>query len=127
MKAQPGSPRRLRTIYGANLRSARAAGQRERIEQTKGAFPDLECTPGTSKTHRPHHGDKEGMILPVDSPFRDEWLPPNGRGCKCRVRPVTRAEAQRRGISATPDRRLQAQQAPARLLRRVSALPVAQG
>lgn len=103
VEAQLGSPRRLRTIYDANLRSARAAGQWERIERTKGAFPYLEYTLGASETHRPHHADKEGLILPVDSPFWDEWMPPNGWGCKCKVRPVTRREAERRGISATPD------------------------
>jgi len=103
VEAQLGSPRRLRTIYDANLRSARAAGQWERIERTKGAFPYLEYTLGASEKHRPHHADKEGLILPVDSPFWDEWMPPNGWGCKCKVRPVTRREAERRGISATPD------------------------
>lgn len=103
IEAQLGSPRRLRTIYNANLRSARAAGQWERIERTKGAFPFLEYRTGPSEQHRPHHLDKAGMILPVDSPFWDEWMPPNGWGCKCWVRQVTKAEATRRGVSATPD------------------------
>jgi hypothetical protein len=103
VEVQLGSPRRLKTIYDANLRTARAAGQWERIERTKGAFPFLEYTLGASEQHRPHHADKEGLILPVDSPFWDEWMPPNGWGCKCKVRPVTRREAERRGISATPD------------------------
>jgi hypothetical protein len=102
-EAQLGSPRRLRTIYNANLRTARAAGQWERIERTKGAFPFLEYRTGPSEQHRPHHLDKAGMILPVDSPFWDEWMPPNGWGCKCWVRQVTKAEATRRGVSATPE------------------------
>lgn len=103
IEAQLGSPRRLRTIYTANLASARAAGQWERIERTKGAFPYLEYRLGPSERHRPHHEDKAGLILPVDSPFWDEWMPPNGWGCKCWVRQVTRREAERRGISTTPD------------------------
>lgn len=100
---QLGSPRRLRTIYRANLRSARAAGQWERIERTAEAFPYLEYRLGPSEHHRPHHADKAGMILPVTSAFWDEWMPPNGWGCKCWVRQVTRREAERRGISTTPD------------------------
>lgn len=100
---QLGSPRRLRTIYNANIRSARAAGQWERIERTKDAFPYLEYRLGPSERHRPHHADKLGMILPVDSPFWDEWMPPNGWGCKCWVRQVTRREGERRGVSSTPD------------------------
>ena len=103
IEAQLGSPRRLRTIYNANLRSARAAGQWERIERTKAAFPFLEYRLGPSERHRIHHEAKAGMILPVDSPFWDEWMPPNGWGCKCWVRQVTRSEAARRGVSPTPD------------------------
>lgn len=100
---QLGSARRLRTIYRANLRSARAAGQWERIERTKEAFPFIEYRLGPSEHHRPHHEAKAGMILPVESPFWDEWMPPNGWGCKCWVRQVTKAEAKRRGVSTTPD------------------------
>jgi hypothetical protein len=100
---QLGSPRRLRTIYNANIRSARAAGQWERIERTKAAMPYLEYRLGPSEHHRPHHADKAGLILSVDNPIWDEWMPPNGWGCKCWVRQVTKREADRRGISVTPD------------------------
>jgi hypothetical protein len=102
-KAQLGSPRRLKTIYRANLASARAAGQWARIERTKAMLPFLEYRLGPSERHRPHHEAKAGMILPVDSPFWDEWMPPNGWGCKCWVRQLTRREAERRGIATTPD------------------------
>lgn len=105
VEAQLGSPRRLRTIYEANLRTARAAGQWERIERTKDAFPYLEYRIGPSETHRPHHLDKAGRILPVGAAFWDEWMPPNGWGCKCWVRQVTAAEARRRGVSADPQPR----------------------
>lgn len=101
--AQLGSPRRLKTIYDANLRSARAAGQWERIERTKAAFPFLEYRLGPSEHHRPHHQDKAGLILPVEAAFWDEWMPPNGWGCKCWVRQVTKAEAKRRGVSESPE------------------------
>lgn len=102
-EVQLGSPRRLRTIYNANLRTARAAGQWERIERTRGAFPYLEYRIGPSENHRPHHAAKAGAILPVDSPFWDEWMPPNGWGCKCWVRQITKAEAARRGVSEEPE------------------------
>lgn len=103
VEAQLGSPRRLKTIYNANLRSARAAGQWERIQRTKDAFPYLEYRTGPSEHHRPHHAAKAGLILSVASPFWDEWMPPNGWGCKCWVRQVTKREAERRGIGVTPD------------------------
>lgn len=100
---QLGSPRRLQVIYNANLRSARAAGQWERIERTKRAFPYLEYMLGPSEHHRPAHQAKQGLIIPVDSPFWNSWMPPNGWECKCWVRQVTRSEAERRGVSDVPD------------------------
>lgn len=102
-EVQLGSPRRLKTIYDTNLRTARAAGQWERIERTKKLLPFLEYRLGPSAEHRPAHEAKAGLILPVDDPFWDEWMPPNGWGCKCWVRQVTRAEAERHGVSARPE------------------------
>ncbi len=103
--AQLGSPRRLKTIYWANTRSARAAGQWERIQRTKGALGFLIYQLGPSENHRPHHEDKEGLILSVDDEFWEVWLPPNGWGCKCHVRQISEAEAVRRGFTgaAAPD------------------------
>jgi hypothetical protein len=102
-KVQLGSPRRLKTIYDANIRTARAAGQWERIERTKALLPFLEYRLGPSEDHRPHHEDKAGVILPVDHPFWDEWMPPNGWGCKCWVKQITRRAADAKGgVSADP-------------------------
>lgn len=94
---QLGSPDRLRTIYDANLRTARAAGQWDRAQRTKAVLPFFAYELGPSVEHRPEHAVKQGLILPVDDPFWDAWFPPNGWGCKCWVRQITRAEAMRRG------------------------------
>ncbi|PID95872.1 MAG: head morphogenesis protein [Alphaproteobacteria bacterium] len=102
-KVRLGSPRRLKTIYRANIRSARAAGQWARIQRTKDTLPYLVYLLGPSEHHRPHHQAKEGLVLPVDDPFWQSWYPPNGWGCKCHVRQITRREAERRGISDSPD------------------------
>ncbi len=100
-----GSPRRLKTIYDANVRTAHAAGQWSRIERTKAALPYLRYGLGPSERHRPEHAAKAGVLLPVDDPFWRRWFPPNGWGCKCRVRQVSAAEARRRGwtVSAAPE------------------------
>lgn len=100
--AQLGSPRRLKTIYNANIRSARAAGQWQRIERTKRALPYLLYQLGPSERHRPEHAAKAGLVLPVDDPFWASWMPPNGWGCKCRVRQITAREAGERGIDEAP-------------------------
>jgi len=95
VNAQLGSPRRLRTIYNANLRTARAAGQWQRIERTKDALPFLLRTLGPSREHRPEHVEWHGTLLPVDAPFWETHMPPDGWECKCRVRQVSRVEAER--------------------------------
>ncbi|TKA96899.1 head morphogenesis protein [Cereibacter changlensis] len=99
-RVQLGSPRRLRTIYEANIRSARAAGQWERIQRTKRALPYLLYQLGPSIDHREEHLMKAGLILPVDHPFWATWFPPNGWGCKCWVRQITRHEAEDLGVDA---------------------------
>lgn len=94
-EVQLGSPRRLRAIYRTNLRTALAAGQWERIERTKAGLPYLLYQLGPSREHRPEHVAWHGLLLPVDDPFWASHMPPNGWGCKCRVRQVTRNEAER--------------------------------
>ncbi len=104
VNAQLGSPRRLRTIYQANLRSARAAGQWERAERTKKALPFLKYELGPAEHHRPSHAEvaNKPTILPVDHPFWDTWMPPNDWGCVCRVRQITRFEADELGGESEP-------------------------
>jgi uncharacterized protein with gpF-like domain len=96
-EVQLGSPRRLRTIYDTNMRQARAAGQWQRAERTKKALPYLKYELGPSKEHRPEHAAWSGMILPVDDPWWNTHMPPNGWGCKCRVRQITRWEFEKTG------------------------------
>ncbi len=94
--AQLGSDRRLKTIYRANIRSARAAGQWERAQRTKKTLPYFVYQLGASEHHRQHHVAIAGTILPIDNSFWDTHFPPNGWGCNCRVRQITKAEAGRK-------------------------------
>ena len=97
VRAQLGSPRRLRTIYRSNLRAARAAGQWDRAQRTKQTHPYLLYELGPGKEHRDRHAVWAGTLLPVDDPWWDDHFPPNGWDCRCRVRQVSRAAAERRG------------------------------
>ncbi len=85
-------PHRLRTIYNANMRSARSAGHWHTIEETKDSFPYLLYSLGPSKVHRDWHVRWAGTLLPVDDPWWDTHFPPNGWGCKCWVRQVSRRQ-----------------------------------
>ncbi|MCJ2052866.1 phage minor head protein [Methylobacterium sp. J-070] len=90
------SPRRLQTIFSANMRSARAAGQWERIQRTKAALPDLLYVRTSSADPRPQHLAWAGTILPADDPFWTTHFPPNGWQCKCAVRQISRFEREKK-------------------------------
>ncbi|MCG2732510.1 phage minor head protein [Pseudodesulfovibrio aespoeensis] len=94
-RVQLGSPRRLRVIYETNMRTARAAGQWERIQRTKDSLSYLLYQLGPSREHRPEHVAWHGLLLPVDDPFWISHMTPNGWGCNCRVRPVSKREYER--------------------------------
>ncbi|MGK4358465.1 phage head morphogenesis protein [Ectopseudomonas chengduensis] len=94
-EVQLGSPRRLKTIYDVNLRQAHAAGQWERIERTTKTHPYLLYSLGPSREHRPEHVGWAGILLRADDPWWETHFPPNGWGCKCWVRQVSRREAER--------------------------------
>lgn len=94
-EVQLGSPRRLKTIYRSNMRSARAAGQWARIERNRESHPYLVYELGPSQEHRDKHLGWAGTTLPLDDPWWDDHMPPNGYGCNCRVRAVSRGEYER--------------------------------
>lgn len=92
-----GSPRRLRIIYRSNLRAARAAGQWERIRRTAKTHPNLVYRLGPSREHRREHEAWEGTLLPADDEWWDDHATPNGWGCNCWIRQVSRAETENLG------------------------------
>lgn len=94
-EVQLGSPRRLQTIYNINLRTAHAAGQWQRIQRAKATHPFLLYQLGPSREHRLEHLSWAGRLLPVDHPWWQTHFPPNGWGCKCHVRAVSKREAER--------------------------------
>ena len=97
---QLGSPRRLRTIYWANITTAYAAGEWERIERTKRVLPFLQYLHTVAEHPRLQHLAWVGTILPVDDAWWATHYPPNGWGCECRVRQLSDAEAARYGYDA---------------------------
>lgn len=92
-----GSLHRLRTIYWANMSTARAAGEWERTWRTRRALPFLIYELSTAETKRLLHQGWVGTILPVGHAWWRTHYPPNGWLCQCRVRQISKFEAQRRG------------------------------
>ncbi len=97
---QLGSPRRLRTIFWANSRTAYAAGQWTRIQATKRLLPYLEYLHTVAARPRPEHLAWVGTVLHADDVWWESHYPPNGWMCQCRVRQLSRGEAEGR---LTPD------------------------
>lgn len=100
---QLGSPRRLRTIFEVNMRSAYAAGRWERAQRNKEAFPFLRYVTAGDSRVRPEHQSWNGVIRPIDDPFWDTHYPPCGWSCRCTAVPVSRGQLRRRGLEVTED------------------------
>lgn len=98
-KVRLGSTRRLRTIYHTNLHTAYAAGRWERIQQSKKLLPYLQYMPSQAAEPRQAHQRFYGLVRPVDDPIWSSIMPPNGYGCLCWIRQLTRREAVKEGIS----------------------------
>lgn len=96
---QLGSTRRLRTIYHTNLHASYAAGQWQRIEETKALLPYLQYMPSVAGEPRNQHKGYYGIVRPVDDPIWQSIMPPNGYGCLCWVKQLTKGQAKRAGIS----------------------------
>ncbi|BBF92368.1 phage minor head protein [Blastochloris tepida] len=98
---QLGSPRRLRLIYWANIRAARAAGEWERTWRTREVLPYLLYEMSTARDKRPEHLSWVGTILPVEDPWWQTHYPPNGWGCQCGTRQISAWEAEQKGYDPT--------------------------
>lgn len=104
-KTRDSPPARLKLIYDTNMRTARAAGQWQRITRTaeeEGGRPYLEYKLGPRVHHRPQHVSWAGTILRYDDGWWSSHFPPNGFNCGCWVLTHTRAAAEARGITSSP-------------------------
>lgn len=90
---------RSRVIFETNLRTAYMAGRYKQMTD-----PDVlkhrpfwEYRHGDSRVPRPHHLDKDGLVLRADDPWWNYWYPPNGWGCKCKVFSLSKRDLARLG------------------------------
>jgi len=99
--AQLGSPRRLKTIFDVNLRTAHAAGHHALIERTKRSRPFLRYVAVLDDRTRDEHAKWHGIILPVDHPWWETHYPPNGWNCRCTVQSLSAEDIEREGWKVT--------------------------
>lgn len=84
-EVQLGSPRRLRTIYHTNMRSAFSAGRYKAMLQATETRPFWEYRHITMVNYREEHKSWNGRIFRADDPFWSIAYPPSKFGCNCRV------------------------------------------
>lgn len=95
---QPLKPHHLNTIFGSNVQAAYMAGQWAQLQRNKRFFPYLRYDAVNDSRTRPVHRALDGLIFPIDHPFWDQWLPPNGFGCRCGVVGLTEGQVRSRGL-----------------------------
>lgn len=100
---QLGSPRRLRTIYRVNMRTAQAAGRWERVQRSKKLFPFLRYVSVMDGRERQEHHDWHGTIKPVDDSWWDTHYPPCGWNCRCQAQPLNQRMMDAKGWAVTAD------------------------
>ncbi len=103
VEAQLGSPRRLKVIYDANIRTANAAGLWQRVWRTRDTLPFLVYIRTVSKEPRELHLDwaEAPVVLLVEDPWWETHFPPNGWQCKCSVLQIDEEAA--RAYGWTPE------------------------
>lgn len=96
---QLGSVRRLRTIYQTNLQTAYMAGRWNGMVANAQERPYwMYIAINDSKT-RPEHAALDGRVFRWDDPIWQSIHPPNGWGCRCRVRALTEKQVAQKELA----------------------------
>ncbi|MDT3319262.1 phage minor head protein [Shewanella sp. SP1S2-4] len=98
-EVQLGSPYRLNTIYRQNLQTAYMAGRYRRMLSRTKTHPYWQYVAIDDGQTRPAHARLRGKVFRFDDPIWDIIYPPNGWGCRCRVRALTEAQIKAMGIT----------------------------
>jgi len=93
---QAGSPWRLKTIYQTNTQTAYSAGRWKAGIENADNEPYGMYVAVMDRRTRPAHAALNGKVWRLDSPVWDVIAPPNGFGCRCRLRFLAEDQAQDR-------------------------------
>jgi SPP1 gp7 family putative phage head morphogenesis protein len=93
------APRRLQTIFQANMQSSYMAGRFAAQMEQVGTRPWWEYVAVMDNRTRPAHAALNGSIFRYDDPFWNTFYPPCGYRCRCRVRTRSRGDIDRNDLS----------------------------
>lgn len=95
---QLGSPHRLRTIYQTNLQTAYQSGRYAQQLANAASQPYWQYVAVMDSRTRPTHGALNGRVFRYDDPIWQSHYPPNGWGCRCRVRAMSQRRLDSLGL-----------------------------
>lgn len=97
-QVQLGSPYRLKTIYRTNIQTAYQAGRFQEQLENADDRPYWQYVAILDGKTRPSHRAMNGKVFRFDDPFWASFYPPNGWGCRCRVKALSQSNVERRGL-----------------------------
>ena len=104
-EVQLGSPRRLKTIYDTNMRTANNAARFRRQHANAESRPYWMYDAVNDSRTRPSHAAMDGRVYAHDDPIWATHYPPNGWNCRCRVRALTASQVRARGLAVYDTRK----------------------
>lgn len=93
-----GTPRRIKKIYYTNMQSAYAVGRYKEMLEEADVAPYWQYMAIMDERTRPEHQAMHQKVYKADDPFWSVFYPPNGWGCRCFVRNLTKGDFERSGL-----------------------------
>ena len=94
-----GTPRRIKKIFDCNINSAYSVGRfKQQLEEVDVA-PYWQYMAIMDERTRAEHKAMHLKVFRADDIFWSQFYPPNGWGCRCFVRNLTKNEVQKQGLT----------------------------